>query len=268
MRVAARRGSFAEPADGDARLLPDPEGERGADRDREHRGQVADHRDHPELRVGHVDVAVPAVRRAVRAAHVLRKIRHGSTPRLCGRPCRGAAACRRRPAPIAVATPTARGLVAASRVERAGNLALAVEDVAALLDPARDEHVAVDAEQVLAVESSLSHLLERADRPASRAMAIAVALSPLPSPRWERRRTGSAKSAARCSAHRWPLFSAAARLAAGSTTSRLMFRTVPAVAGALRSAAVPRVARRSPPPAVDCGSPAGHSCATPSCSGR
>ena len=49
----------------DARLLADAEGERAADRDREHRRQVADHRDHPELRVGHVDVAVAAVRRAV-----------------------------------------------------------------------------------------------------------------------------------------------------------------------------------------------------------
>src|SRR5213082_295199 len=41
------------------------------------------------------------------------------------------------------------GFVPAPRVERAGDLALLVEDVAALLDPARDQHVAVDAEQVL-----------------------------------------------------------------------------------------------------------------------
>jgi hypothetical protein len=55
-------------------------------------------------------------------------------------------------------------LVAAARVERARNLALLVEDVAALLDPARDQHVAVDAEEVLAVEARLSDLAQRADR--------------------------------------------------------------------------------------------------------
>ena len=46
-------------------------------------------------------------------------------------------------------------LVAAAGVEAAGDLALAVEDVAALLDPARDQHVAVDLEEVLAVEIGL-----------------------------------------------------------------------------------------------------------------
>ena len=40
--------------------------------------------------------------------------------------------------------PDGRGLVPAARVERAGDLALAVEDVPALLDAARDQHVAVD----------------------------------------------------------------------------------------------------------------------------
>ena len=60
------------------------------------------------------------------------------------------------------------GLVAAARVERAGDLALPVEDVPALLDPARDQHVAVDAEQVLAVEAGLLDLLQRADRLGSR----------------------------------------------------------------------------------------------------
>jgi hypothetical protein len=37
---------------------------------------------------------------------------------------------------------------------------LAVEDVAALLDTARDQHVAVDPEQILAVESRLPDLPE------------------------------------------------------------------------------------------------------------
>src|SRR5205823_14713045 len=53
-------------------------------------------------------------------------------------------------------------LVAASRVEGAGDLALLVEDVAALLDSARDQHVPVDAEEVLAVETCLLDLLQRA----------------------------------------------------------------------------------------------------------
>ena len=55
------------------------------------------------------------------------------------------------------------GLVAATRVERARNLALLVEDVAALLDAARDEHVAVHAEEVLAVEAGFTDLGEGAD---------------------------------------------------------------------------------------------------------
>src|SRR6476661_2959333 len=56
------------------------------------------------------------------------------------------------------------GLVPAAGVERARDLALLVEDVAALLDPARDEHVAVDGEQVLAVETCLADFLQRAHR--------------------------------------------------------------------------------------------------------
>ena len=61
VRVAARGGALAEPADRDALLLADPEGERAADGDRQHRRQVADHREQAEVRVGHVDVAVPAL---------------------------------------------------------------------------------------------------------------------------------------------------------------------------------------------------------------
>ena len=92
------------------------------------------------------------------------KIRHGSTPRddvdahvAVERRADVVGPHRRRDAD--------RGaLVAAAGVERAGDLALLVEDVAALLDPARDQHVAVDAEQVLAVEARLPDLAQRADR--------------------------------------------------------------------------------------------------------
>src|SRR5215210_4891833 len=54
-------------------------------------------------------------------------------------------------------------LVPAAGVEGARDLALLVEDVPALLDPARDQHVAVDGEQVLAVEACLLYFLQRAD---------------------------------------------------------------------------------------------------------
>jgi hypothetical protein len=57
--VAARRGAVAEPCDGDARLAADPKRERAADRDRRHRGEVADDRDLPAVEVAEVDVAVP-----------------------------------------------------------------------------------------------------------------------------------------------------------------------------------------------------------------
>ena len=158
--VAARGGALAEPADGDALLLPDAEGERAADRHREHRRQVADHGDEAEVRVGHVDVAVLAAGRAARAAHVLREDppgldasrdvhAHVAVERRADvlRPHRGRDADRGR-------------LVTPARVERAGDLALLVEDVAALLDAARDEHVAVDAEEILAVEARLADLGE------------------------------------------------------------------------------------------------------------
>jgi hypothetical protein len=55
-------------------------------------------------------------------------------------------------------------LVAAAGVEGARDLALAVEDVAALLDSSRDQHRPVDAEEVLAVETRLLDLVQRADR--------------------------------------------------------------------------------------------------------
>ncbi len=121
---------------------------------------MADHRDQPELRVGHVDVAVAPVRRAVLATHVLGE----DPPRLDAAGDVDAHVAVQRRADVVRAhrrrDADRGGFVAATGVERAGDLALAVEDVAALLDPARDEHVAVDAEQVLAVEASLAHLVE------------------------------------------------------------------------------------------------------------
>ena len=162
--VAARHGAFAGPRDRDAPLLADAERERAADSHRQHRGQVADHRDQPEVHVGHVHVAVLAVRRPVGAAHVLRE----DAPRLDAARDVDAHVSVQRSADVVGAHrhrhADRRGLVAAARVERAWDLPLAVEDVAALFDAARDQHVAIDLEQVLAVEAPLLHLLERAAR--------------------------------------------------------------------------------------------------------
>ncbi len=158
--VAARGGAFAEPADGDAVLLADAEGERAADRHREHRRQVADHRDQAEVRVGHVDVAVLAACGPAGAAHVLREDPPGLDT---ARDVHAHVAVERRAdvlRPHRRRHADGRRLVPPARVERAGDLALLVEDVAALLDAARDEHVAVDAEEILAVEAGLADLGE------------------------------------------------------------------------------------------------------------
>jgi len=60
--------------------------------------------------------------------------------------------------------PHGGALVPAAGVERAGDLALAIEDVAALLDPAAHDHVPVDAEEILAEEARLANLFQRANR--------------------------------------------------------------------------------------------------------
>ena len=162
--VAAGGGALAAPGDRDTPLLADAEGERHADSHGQHRRQVADHGVQPQAGVAEVDVAVAAARRAVRATHVLGE----DAPRLD--------AARDVDAHVALqwgtdvvrahrGRHTDRGrLVPAARVEGPRDLALLVEDVAALLDPARDQHVAVDAEEILVDEAGVLHLLERADR--------------------------------------------------------------------------------------------------------
>ena len=163
VRVAARGRALAEPRERDALLLADAERERAADGDRQHRGQVADHRDQPEVRVGHVDVAVPAVRRPVAAAHVLRE----DPPRLDAAHDVDAHVAVQRRADVVGAhrgrDADRRAFVAAAGVERARDLPLPVEDVPALLDAARDQHVPVDAEEVLAVEAGVPDLAQGAD---------------------------------------------------------------------------------------------------------
>ena len=93
------------------------------------------------------------------------KIRHGSTPRTMWTPMSRCSGVPTSSAPIAVATPTAAGLVAPSGVERAGDLALAIEDVAALLDPAGHQHVAGRSPRRSSrSRPASSNLSQRADR--------------------------------------------------------------------------------------------------------
>src|SRR5256714_4128646 len=164
MGVPARRRAFAEPAHGHALLLANAEGEGAPDRDREHRGKVADHRDQSQLRVGHMDVAVPPSGRTVLATHELREdpprldAAHDVNAHVAVQWCTDVVGAHRR------GHAHGGAFVAAAGVERARDLALAVEDVAALLDPAAHEHVSVDAEEILAKEARLANLLERANR--------------------------------------------------------------------------------------------------------
>ena len=164
VRVAAGGRPVAAPRERDPALLADAEGERHADRHGEHGGQVADHRVQPEPGVAEVDVAVAAVRRPVVAAHVLRE----DPPRLDAARDVHAHVALQRAADVVGAHGRADSdggrLVAAAGVEGARDLPLLVEDVAALLDPARREHVPVEAEQVLAVQPDLLHFLEGAER--------------------------------------------------------------------------------------------------------
>ena len=109
-----------------------------------------------------MDVAVLALRRPVCAAHVLGE----DAPRLDAADDVDAHVTVQRSADVVLAhrgrDAHRSGLVPAARVEGAGDLALPVEDVAALLDAARDEHLAVHAEQVLVVEARLLDFFERA----------------------------------------------------------------------------------------------------------
>src|SRR5215208_3783968 len=186
--VAARGGAFAEPADRHALFLADPEGERAARGDGEHRGQVADHCDQPEAGVGHVHVPVPALRRPVAAPHVLRE----DPPRLDPASDVDAHVAVQGRADVVLPhrgrDSDRGGLVAAAGVEGAGDLPLAVQDVPALFDAARHEHVPEDAEEILAVEPRLTNLLQRADRLRSR--RYRQVLTPASESSWTALKTG------------------------------------------------------------------------------
>jgi hypothetical protein len=130
-----------------------------ADGDRHHRRQVADHRDQAQPDVGHVDVAVLPCGEAVGAAHVLGE---DAPRRRAPRHVNAHVALDRRADIVGLhgGCDSHRGaFVASPRVKTARDLSLAVEDVAALLDPPRDQHVAVDLEQVLAIEVGGANIL-------------------------------------------------------------------------------------------------------------
>src|SRR4051795_8023767 len=203
---------------------------------------MADHCDQAQLRVGHVDVAVAALRRPVGTAHVL------------GEDSPGLDAAHDVDAHVAVQRRTdivgahgscdadRRALVAATRVERARNLALPIENVAALLDAARQHHAAVDAEQVLAVEARLADLFQRAewlgfpgDRHGGATLTIGATIAP-----WGRRPTGFARSAGRCSATGSRSAWAAAPRVVGSRSSRMRFPTSAHTARGACSVVAPR----------------------------
>ena len=164
VRIAAGHRAVAAPADRDARLAADLERERAADGDGHERRQVAHHRDQAEPDVGHVDVAVLPHREPVAAAHVLGE----DPPRLrAARDVDAHVALDRRAhvvGPHRGRDADRRALVAASGVEAARDLPLAVEDVAALLDPAGHEHVAVDLEEILPVEVRILDVRSRGNR--------------------------------------------------------------------------------------------------------
>ena len=109
-----------------------------------YRREVADHRDHPDSLSRRYGCCRPCRGGAVCTAHVVER----SAPGLEAAHDVHAQVAVERGADIVGlhrrCDPDRRGFVAASRVEPAGDLALLVEDVPALLEPPGDQHVAVD----------------------------------------------------------------------------------------------------------------------------
>jgi hypothetical protein len=164
VRVAAGRGAVAVPANRDAALVANPEGEGQPHRHRHHRRQVADHGDQVLLDQRHVDVSVAPARGPVLPGHVLRQDAPGlDTARdvhahVTVQRSAGILGAHRRRHPD-------RGrLVAPPGIEGAGNLALLVEDVAALFDPARYQHVAIHSEEICPIQPELFGVERRAER--------------------------------------------------------------------------------------------------------
>src|SRR6478609_7413166 len=149
VEVAARRRPVAEPGDRAALLVAELERHRHAGRDEHHVGQHRDHPDAAEAVVAEVDVAVAPAGDPALAAHVLAEDPPGGDPADEVR------------AEVAVEDAQAvlrrhrerradrHGLLAVAVVERAGDLALAVQVHRALLDAAHEQHVAQEGDAVV-----------------------------------------------------------------------------------------------------------------------
>ena len=150
--VSSSGRPVAEPRHGDPPLAANPEGQGHSDSDRRHRAHVAHHRHHAEARVGHVDVPFPPAHGPVHPSHVLSEDpprREAADDVHAHVALRG----RRRVLwPEGHAASDGGSLVPATRVEASGHLALLVEDQAALLDTARQQHRAKHPDQLFASE--------------------------------------------------------------------------------------------------------------------
>ena len=157
--VAPRRRSFAEPAERHALLSANPECERAADDDGEHRREMADDRHLAEIEVGEVDIPIASPGRPVDPPQVIREDAPGL--RAAGdvdaeipvqRRTHVLGRHRRR-------HPDRRRLVPPAGVERPGDLPLLVQDVAHLLEAARRQHRAVERDQRAAVEADVHGMI-------------------------------------------------------------------------------------------------------------
>ena len=164
VRRAVGRRAVAEPAERDARLTAHAERERGADGDRQDRGQVGRPREDADAGrdVLGAQVGVAAVGRPAHAAHVLAE----HAPRLdAAVEVQAEVAVQRRRHVLGRhgRRHADRGrLVALAGVERPGQLALLVEHVPALVEAPREQQRMQDAQERVAVESERSRLLEPA----------------------------------------------------------------------------------------------------------
>ena len=162
VRRAVGRRAVAEPAERNARLAADAERERGADGDRQDRGQVRRPREDadPGRHVLRAQVGVAAVRRPSDAAHVLAE--HAPGLDAAVEVQAEVAVQRRRHVLGSHGRRDADGsrLVPLAGVERAGQLALLVEHVPSLVQPPREHQRVQDAHERIAIEPERSSLLQ------------------------------------------------------------------------------------------------------------
>ena len=149
VEIAAGGGPVAEPGQRAARLSAQLEGHRHSRRDEHHVGEHRDHPDTAQVTVAEVDVAVPAAGDAGRAAHVLGEdpVRGDAADQMGGEvPVQDAQ-------PV-LGTHRERGpggdrLLAETVIERAGDLALAIQAHRPFLNAPHQQHRAQQPDPVL-----------------------------------------------------------------------------------------------------------------------